>query len=397
MILVDEKLESIVHDDPTAEASWQVYADALLGAGDPRGEIITMGITGRHGEIDRLLEIYREELFADALSIRDGEFFENLTWTGGWEGAAPEPLEVSIDYELSRYGMIDTVTVEGLDEEGHVAKAVEALLSCPLGRFVRLVKLSLGERFCGASGSPNYDLVLATMTRARPLSLRCLEIASDGYQLSWTDTGNLGPLLCVARRLEEIDIEHGRISFGNRSLDLPRLRHLRLESGGLPAETIATIGSANWPALERLTLFFGAREYGGTAHPGHLAGLLERPEAFPSLRHLALCNSEIQGAIVNAVATSPLLPQLVTLDFSKGILDDEEAKPLLEHARAFAHLEKLDLSENYLSPSMAEHLQAVFPRSDTNAQRYDEMLEARAQYGNPEWATTGFRYTAIAE
>jgi hypothetical protein len=368
-----------------------------MAAEDPRGEIITLGIAGRGEEMDRLFEIYEEELFGDAVDVRNGEVFEDLTWTGGWEGATPRELEVALDYDFSRYGMIDTITITGLDEEGHLAKAVGRLISAPIGRFVRLVKISLGEVFSGPSGLPNYDNVFAMITRARPLSLRCIEIDTGGYQISWTDTGSLGPLLATARRIEEIDIEHGRISFGKKPVDLPNLRSLRLESGGLPAETIQVIASSHWPSLERMTIFFGAQNYGGNTTPEDLKGIFERPHAFPSLKHLALCNSEIQGAIAAGIATSPLLAQLKTLDLSKGILEDSEANVLIEHAKRFKHLERLDISENYLSPAIVDSLKALLPNVVAEGQRYDEMLQSRAQYGSPEWATTGFRYTTIGE
>lgn len=397
MILTDAKLEALVHDAATDEGAWQVYADALLAAGDVRGEIISAGIRDRREEIPRLIEIHEDELWGPAKSVVAGLAFDEATWTGGWQGAKPQAIDVAFDYSLSRYGMVDTVQVEGLDEEGLTAKELGALLSCPLGRFVRLVKLTLGEVFFGPSGQPNYDAVLGAMTRARPLSLRCLEIEAGGYQLSWTNTGTLGPLLRVARNLEELTIVHGRIELGAEPVDLPKLRALHLESGGLPSSSVDVVATSSWPALERLTLFFGRKQYGGDAELRHLEGILRRPSAFPSLRHLALCNAEFAPDILAAVVDSPLLPKLATLDLGKGILSDDDVGPLLAHASAFAHLERLDLSESYLSPTMTETIVRHLPRAVVDDQRYEEMMRDRAQYGNPEWDTTGFRYTAVGE
>lgn len=82
---------------------------------------------------------------------------------------------------------------------------------------------------------------------------------------------------------------------------------------------------------------------------------------------------------------------------SKGILEDRDVASLLARPEAFRHLAAFDLSENYLSADVEPALLKALPQAKLHAQRYDEMMQSRAQHGSPEWATTGFRYTAIGE
>jgi uncharacterized protein (TIGR02996 family) len=393
----DPALEKVVHEDPTDEKRWLVYSDALLAKNDPRGQLIAMGARNRHDEVARLIEIYDEELWGDAMDVADGDPFEEITWTGGWEGAVGEPLEATIKFTHSRFGLIDTVSVHGLDPEGHVARAIGRLLSCPMGRFTRLVQLEIGEPFFG-EGWPTFDGVLAMMTRAALGGLRGLEMDAAGYQLSWTHSGNLGPLLAKSPFLEEISLRLGEINLGP-NLDLPRLRAMTLMTGGLPRKSVEAIGAASWPSLEKLVVYLGRQEYGGDATVDQLAGFLHRPDAFPKLTHLGLCNSEWQDEIVKAVVASPILPQLRSIDLSCGTLEDRELDPIFAAAPKLRHLASLDVSKSYLSASTIRALDEALPGTNVIAeeQRTDEMLRDRERYGSPDWDKRGFRYTAVGE
>ena len=139
-------------------------------------------------------------------------------------------------------------------------------------------------------------------------------------------------------------------------------------------------------------LYLGTHEYGADATAADVEVLLAAE--FPRLEQLALCNSEIPGAIVRGLVKSPLLARLKTLDLSKGTMTDDDARPLVESFTAFQHLEQLDLSENYLSPSTI----ASLGTARCENQRFDEMVRERDQYGHEEWAKDAtFRYTRVAE
>ncbi|MBA3501455.1 MAG: hypothetical protein H0T65_13910, partial [Deltaproteobacteria bacterium] len=314
-------------------------------------------------------------------------------WLPGWQDAVRTPIAVAFSYTLDEHCFLESITMAGLDEEGHVANALYAVLSAPIGRFTRSIELHVehDQRYSGASGQPSYDAVVAAIARAKPAALRRLVIDSAGYQLSWTKTGNLGPLLAAVPNLVTLRIEMGEIDLGG-SLDLPKLESLHLETGGLGRENLHAIAQAKWPSLVELVLYLGTHRYGADATVADVDALLARE--FPKLERLALCNSEIPDAIVRALTKSPLLARLNTLDLSKGTMTDADAHPLIESFGAFKHLEKLDLSENYLSPATTEALRTAC----CDNQYYDEMVRERDQYAHEEWAKDAtFRYTRLGE
>lgn len=58
------------------------------------------------------------------------------------------------------------------------------------------------------------------------------------------------------------------------------------------------------------------------------------------------------------ILASPLLPKLKKLDLSKATLSDASGEQLLANWDKLAHLETIDLSQNFLSPEMVERFKA---------------------------------------
>jgi len=372
---------------------WSVYADWLQEVGDVRGEIIALARAGKPDEAKALAEANADVLWGDAWHVHSGDAFAGKTWLPGWQDAERRPIEVAFSYTLDMHGFIESITMAGLDEDGHVANAMYAVLAAPIGRFTRSIELHVthDEQYSGASGQPSYETVVAAIARAKPAALRRLVMDSGGWQLSWTNTGNLGPLLAAAPNLVTLQIEMGDIDLG-ASLDLPKLESLHLETGGLGRENLQAIAKAKWPSLVELVLYLGTDQYGADATAADVEALLAAE--LPKLERLALCNSEIPDAIVRALTKSPLLARLKILDLSKGTMIDDDVRPIIENLAAFLHLEKLDLSENYLSPSTI----AALDTACCDDQYYDEMVRERERYGHEEWAKDAkFRYTRIGE
>lgn len=394
------KLEETLYEAIDDKERWLVYADWLQQQGDVRGEIITLSLGKKKAAAKKLADANVDALWGAAAYLRDPEYWETVMFTGNWRGAKPEPVAVSVDCTLGDEGMIHTVAIYGLEEEGHVAKAARDLFSAPIGRFVRrlVIECANSDRYTGASGQPNADAVVAAIAKTKPASLRSIAIGSSGYQLSWTDSGRLGPLLKETPYLEDIDLDIGRTDLG-KDLDLPKLQKLRIETGGLDRKVLAAIGKAKWPSLTELTLFLGDPDYGGNAKRADVAAVIANPSHFPKLKSLALCDSEIQGEVVRVVVTSPIVKQLERLDLSKGTLTDEDAALLVQNVATLKKLKELDLSENYLSPAFEKSLKKSFGKMlDTSGSRYDEMMDERAENEGEEWAKKHtFRYPVVAE
>jgi hypothetical protein len=106
---------------------------------------------------------------------------------------------------------------------------------------------------------------------------------------------------------------------------------------------------------------------------------LLNPEIFPKLKHLALGNSSIQNEVTTAVAASPILEQLESLDLSLGVMTDEGAVPLLTSER-LKNLKKLNLHRNYLSKVMADRFVSLGIEVDVGGQEEPDMWNNELNY-----------------
>ena len=220
-----------------------------------------------------------------------------------------------------------------------------------LGQVRALVVGAWPEAYEGGSGIVAEALIAA---RERLTSLRALfigDMTSEECEISWITQSDLTPLLAAFPGLEVFGIR------GGSGLSFPPVRHeglreLVVESGGLSAEVVRGIGGSDLPALEKLELWLGTTWYGGDSEPADAAEILSGAR-LPSLRHLGLCDSEVQDRIAAACASAPVVARLEVLDLSMGVLTDEGAEALLA-GQPLTHLKKLDLNHNYLSEEVAE-------------------------------------------
>ena len=395
----NKELEAAIAEDPDDVQRWLVYADWLQEVGDPRGELIALRAAKKNPKAKAHEKAHADALWGEAKFLTADEPFAGRTWTGGWKGAKPQPYEsLSVALSFSKLGFVESADFQGLDEEGHIAGAVSALLEAPIGRFVRSLRFMIDERYEGHTGQPNYGGIVSALVKARPIALQELTFDCGGYQLSWTYSGDLGPLWPTTPHLRRLSINLGNIDLGKR-IDLPKLKSLRLETGGLTAKSVKAIAAAEWPELEELVLFFGTDRYGCNVTIKDVKALLAGK--FPKLKRLSLCNSEkLQGKIAEELVRSPLVKQLEIIDLSKGSMWDDDARTLIE---SVATLKKatVDVSENYFSPESEKALRKAFgKRILTDGQRYAEMIDSREQYGQDEWAIKNketFRYAAVSE
>ncbi|EFG65186.1 WGR domain-containing protein [Streptomyces sp. SPB074] len=220
-----------------------------------------------------------------------------------------------------------------------------------------LVIGSWGEAYESSSAE-----VVATILehRAELPALRALflgDMTMEDAEISWIQQSDITGLLTGFPELEELGIR------GGSELALSPVRHeklrlLTVETGGLPATVVRSIGASDFPALTHLELWLGIDEYGGDSTITDLAPLLSG-ERLPALTHLALRDSEQQDLIAEAVVTAPVLDRLDSLDLSLGVLSDRGAEALLSAAPRLTHLQSLDLHHNYLTEEVRERLRTA--------------------------------------
>ena len=187
------------------------------------------------------------------------------------------------------------------------------------------------ELFDGTGGSDRIVPALVTACD-RLSSLRGLffgDIIAEECEISWIQQTDVSPLLHAYPKLEYFRVRGGTgLVLG--TLDHQALKVLIIESGGLDAEVVRSVGRSKLPRLEHLELWLGSANYGATTTVADFAPILKSGRRFPRLSYLGLRDCEIADAVAVAVAKAPVLKRIQVLDLSLGNLTDEGAKALLE-------------------------------------------------------------------
>jgi hypothetical protein len=200
-------------------------------------------------------------------------------------------------------------------------------------------------------------------------------------EISWIEQSDITPLPTAFPNLERLEVRGGT-GLGLQPLRSDTLKVLRFEAGGLPAGVVRAVGASDLPNLEHLEMWLGVDDYSGDATVADLAPVLSG-ERLPSLRHLGLCNSELQDEIAAAVAGAPVVAGLESLDLSMGVLTDEGAEALLS-GQPLTHLKRLDLHHHFLGDEMVKRVRATLPGVDVDLGEH--------QRPRDEW-----RYVAVSE
>ncbi|MCU6708268.1 STM4015 family protein [Paenibacillus sp. J5C_2022] len=185
-------------------------------------------------------------------------------------------------------------------------------------------------------------------------SLRKLFIGDMDYEeceVSWIMQSNMGPLLEAFPELRSLKI------MGSTDLSINPARHEKLQElviicGGLGKDVLAQIEGSQFPNLLKLELYLGVEDYGFDASLDDVLRLADR-EKFPLLTYLGLKNSELQDEIAIALAESPMLIGLHTLDVSDGTLSDKGAEALL-NSQLVKSLSYVDMKHHYMSKDMMQ-------------------------------------------
>jgi uncharacterized protein (TIGR02996 family) len=375
------ELEAAILANPDDVLAWQVYFDWLSGEGDPWGERgqLALAIAQASAKAKPALEAQLAEFDQANAEALYGKSLVALIKKDDFSEVA----------ELTdHYGLYWTAAVKSPEYEwqGTAPNTVlGALVKSPAARFLTAISIGLMDWEYPVNLQKGIDAI----TKAGKLeALRELFIGDFEYpeeqEISWVEVGKVSKVLPVAPKLRSLKVRGGEIELGTLAHDT--LEVLIIETGGLPKAAVASIGKAQLPALTTLEVWFGREEYGGTGDVKQLAGLF-KGSGVPELRHLGLKNAEWQDEIVVALAKAPLLAQLQTLDLSMGTLHGAGVEALLTHAAKFQHLERIDLSQNFISDEQAAQLSAV----------YGDKLDLSEQDEADEWDGERHYYTTVGE
>ncbi len=330
---------------------YKVYGDALQTAGDPRGELIALQSGGQAKPAAKYLKEHRAALLGGLAELDEQKV--KLEWKYGFIHSA----RVAYDDE-------DAYDEETEDE---VAKWVATLLDEPSAQFLQQLTLGIVQMV-----DNSYDKIIREIGRRPRPALRHLFLGDfDGEQteISWSSIGDASKLCGACEKLSHLTLRSGSMNLGKPGqLVFPNLTDLSLITGGLTKDNLKAILGARLPSLQTLTLYLGTTRYGGNIVRKDVDALL-KSDRFPRLRRLGLVNSEIVDELCQVLHLSPLVAQLEELDLSQGTLSDLGVTALATFAKAFQHLERLDISESYVSPAVAKLLQKALPKTKVVADK----------------------------
>jgi uncharacterized protein (TIGR02996 family) len=327
-------------------AAYEVYADWLAERGDPRGELTMLALAVERDGLQRA----KAEAVQAAMLLHEH--------APAWLGSFTRP---HVHYALEWHrGWITTAALgsttwdDAMPEPDELSALYAQLRALPAASLLRTLDF---REFGDDDYEPRWDGCLEMLAEhGVPESLWRLRLGRTGYwDISATSLDDLAPVCTLIPQLRELALELGHVNLG--PLDLPELRSFELRTGGFTKQNLAAVLAAGWPKLERLALCFGENNYGGDCTAGDVARLLEH--APPQLVHLGLANAAFTDELVPLLAKRPLLRQLRTLDLPLGTFTDDGAALIVQHADAFGHLARLDISETCVTTAGVGALRRV--------------------------------------
>lgn len=210
------------------------------------------------------------------------------------------------------------------------------------------------------------------------------DIDSEESELSWIENSNIRPILEAFPQLEHFQVKGGnKLSFG-KNYQSENLKSLIVETGGMDANILEELATAQLPNLELLELWLGTEDYGWNGSIEQVKPFLSK-DLFPNLHFLGLKNSEISDEIATALIGANILDIVTTLDLSMGTLSDKGGAALLEN-EAIHELNYLNLRHHYLSNDMMKKLEDLGIKINLNGQEKDD-----------EYDGVSYRYVEIGE
>ena len=330
------------------EAAALVYADWYQQRQHPRGELIAIQIALAKQPDDPVLRGAEIALF-------EREHDRLL----GPIGKRRESYHLGVDLTW-RNGFVHAARIDGKEYAPAAEELLWEVLRHPSTRFLR--ELVIG---CHAFGDQDNGLMTTFLLHAGPTPpLRKLVLADfddthlDNIDISRAWLGDFSYLSDKYPLLEDVVIkgrligaqDNARRAGGLHGLALRHCRRFAVQTSGLMAETLASIGDGDWPELRELEVWTGTDEYGCTCGPDDVARFLDRAQ-LPELRVLRLMNCEFTDELCLVLPAYARRHPLEVIDFSLGTLTDDGADMLIAERSAFAELRSLVVHDNCLTPA----------------------------------------------
>ncbi len=334
---IDDVIDALERrpDDPVLRS---LLSDLLLEAHEPQGLLLTASPSAS-GEVQAELDtVVRRTLHLDAFEPND----VRLEWVNGFVESLGIWAWSDSEARLARTWrrLVELVTAPRGGLFDPVERRVARLLRCL--REVRVGPFGLEARY-----QPLWHLL-----RERPLPSSVRRVVADGFSSNikdpppntWASLGSLEPAWPAFERLGSLFL---RGSYADLTgLSLPVATSFEYLTSTFTRSNAAQVRAARWPRLARLFLSFGDDSYNDD--PVTLDDVVALVgELPPTVRHLGLRNTTFTADLVAALASSPKLGQLETLDLSHGVLLGAH-DAFIRHGAAYGQLRELNVGDTGL-------------------------------------------------
>jgi len=188
------------------------------------------------------------------------------------------------------------------------------------------------------------------------------DMHAEELEMSWIKQMDYSGFYQHFSTLESFGVRGGKgLILGQ--INLPNLKNLIIETGGLNADVINDIYNSNLPNLKHLELWLGAYYYGCTVEVEQLQAILDGK--FSDLKYLGLKNYEKQDELIQKLQGASILNDLDTLDVSMGILTDKGAEALYNN-NALLRLQHINCRYHYISDEWKKKLKTKFAKQNIN-------------------------------
>jgi uncharacterized protein (TIGR02996 family) len=349
-MMEEQGLLAAIAEAPDDDAPRLVYADWLLGRGDPRGELI---------QLQCRLAATPDDERRRAMRVVENKLLDAHadTWTAPLRAALPAPLPGHLDPTRFTFvrGFVEEARL-GLDALPHLAALIER---APLLRGLELVPAPPGSLFVKAP-RPRLGDALGSAVFARLRSL-ALVLPGGGDELAFAvaeaamlrqlRTLRIGASVWGEQAMyfqgteaELVLGDAGAVALAG-SPHLAGLEHLDLASNRIGVPGLHAIARGAW-RLRSLVLSHNALALSPAEDRSPLADALAGP-ALATLESLGLDAIPLSPHDVTALVASPTLAQLRELDLERCQIGAAGVAALCE-AFALPALRRLRLERNNL-------------------------------------------------
>ncbi len=339
------ELEAAIVAEPESPDAYLVYGDWLMEQGDPLGELVSVQSARIKNPRNVELKKREKELLRVAEKTALGAFADcEHTWG---------------------FGFLESVMLTDPSRERYAA-----LLALVAARFLRELDITM-VTYEEENARATLDAIVEL---GLPPALRKLALLND-YGVAG-DLGDVSLLYPRLGRIKELTLQSAQVELGR--VELPLLETFALSAMPHPA-LFRSLAGARWPKLRSLSLGFGDAAQMISADDLRLALTNLR-----DLRHLGVADHHLGNEVVAALVEGavPCLAGLTSLDLSRTGMTDQGALGLVSAARAFAHLESIDLRQNDISAAACKQLERAFgiavdveEQGERDDERYDEIEE----------------------